>query len=423
MTNANKSGFSRISATVVVLLGILPAAIFFGRVIIGIVAGAAVAGIVLGEGFRTVWTRSRETVLSPLGLAIAATCLLWLPSLIASPDPVHSLETIVRSALFLIVAVVFYHYLAAEFHRPVLAIKSFLVVSIVGSCLALSAILYLPDIYLVTHLKAQLPPAIELAYKQTGSAAILMIPLACYAAWRLEGRWRWLAAAVTVALFGVMVVTGNRAGIAGVAGALPIVGLSVACRGRRWKLISLALVGFMVVTAMTLAWNQEQRVEMEVPAGTRTFMPDWIIDWHRQHIWITTWEIGAQHPWLGAGVNEIDSWPSARELIGKTTARSISFHPHNWILEIGAETGLISLAWMLGVVFVVNWKLLAHYHRGGSPAMLAAIAISAGYWISGLFNFSYWSSWWMVTFYSTMTIALALAAARRDGGPQAKTGA
>ena len=43
----------------------------------------------------------------------------------------------------------------------------------------------------------------------------------------------------------------------------------------------------------------------------------------------------------------------------------------------------------------------------------AATAVSIGYWVSGLFNFSFWSAWWQVSF--MVLLALCLSHTRRPG--------
>ena len=92
----------------------------------------------------------------------------------------------------------------------------------------------------------------------------------------------------------------------------------------------------------------------------------------------------------------------------------IPAHPHNWVLEVLAETGVVGLAPLVAVVAMMLARLIRDYLRSQDPAILAATAVSIGYWVSGLFNFSFWSAWWQVSF--MILLALCLSHRERPGG-------
>ena len=78
------------------------------------------------------------------------------------------------------------------------------------------------------------------------------------------------------------------------------------------------------------------------------------------------------------------------------------------MVEIVAETGFLGLLILAATIFVVFYQLLAKYRHSDDLKYVAAIALMGGYWGSGLFNFSYWSAWWQLSFYLAMVLCLML---------------
>jgi len=52
-------------------------------------------------------------------------------------------------------------------------------------------------------------------------------------------------------------------------------------------------------------------------------------------------------------------------------------------------------------------SFIRRYITFKNPATLTAIAVAAGYWSSGLFNFSFWSAWWQCSFVLMLALCLA----------------
>ena len=77
----------------------------------------------------------------------------------------------------------------------------------------------------------------------------------------------------------------------------------------------------------------------------------------------------------------------------------ISGHPHNWILEILSETGVFGFAALVVVLVLLAWRLLAQYKKRNDIAVLTLIALCTAFFGSSLFNFSIWSTWWLLTFF------------------------
>jgi O-antigen ligase len=129
-------------------------------------------------------------------------------------------------------------------------------------------------------------------------------------------------------------------------------------------------------------------------------------DWHRQVIWGFTIEVIKSTPFFGVGPNTINLSPGAKELIPGLNQEYIPSHPHNWLLEIAAETGLIGLTVFL-FAFLLATQLLITRAIGNNAEALAATALSATFWISSLANFSIWATWWLTIFSVLVSFPLA----------------
>ena len=113
--------------------------------------------------------------------------------------------------------------------------------------------------------------------------------------------------------------------------------------------------------------------------------------------------------WTRCGIiNNINFQPGANVPIPHAMGLSmISGHPHNWIVEVLAETGVFGFIPLVVVIVILFYRFALCYARSRDPAMLAAIAAAAGYWGSGLFNFSFWSVWWQTSFILVLVICWA----------------
>ena len=85
----------------------------------------------------------------------------------------------------------------------------------------------------------------------------------------------------------------------------------------------------------------------------------------------------------------------------------IPSHPPNWILEITAETGVFGVLSLLGVIAASFINMIQKFFQNGDNAYLIAICISVGYWVSGLFNFSFWSAWWQMSYVLITALCLS----------------
>lgn len=149
-------------------------------------------------------------------------------------------------------------------------------------------------------------------------------------------------------------------------------------------------------------------------------VPIWLVDLHRQFIWIFSFEFFQDSPWVGYGLNASNYHPSSEQLVTQYFEGRFnnlhSFerylvlpaHPHNWILEMLLDGGLIAtLPLTILIGFILFFSTRTYFHTK-HPALLTFIVIHLAYWGTGLFNFSFWSAWWQASFYLTSMLMLMI---------------
>ena len=136
-----------------------------------------------------------------------------------------------------------------------------------------------------------------------------------------------------------------------------------------------------------------------------TYLPIWLIDPHRQAIWKFTFERTMEMPWFGHGIDTINLQPGASENAEGFYQSWIPSHPHNWTLEILSETGILGLVSLMATLLILAVRLARNFLANNHPNQnLALLALSTGFWSSAFFNFSIWSTWWLLTYFVLFAI-------------------
>lgn len=351
---------------------------------------------------KETWTDLWRHANAPLGWAIAATAVLWLPGVVFSIRPELSFEAWARTWVFVAVAALLWNILARSEGLQTVALRAFIVG--VAITLAISAFGFaVPPFLSLIHAKGWTVENPALVLKQFASAAQLMIPVALWAAFRIGGRWRWIALLETAGLVWLLIVTESRSSMAGLLAMLTVVGIVTALRSRSRRALIGVGAAIVLAPAAVLGWMHTIPHSAWAPSIMRslnTEVPVWLIDVPRREIWTFTWKKFLESPWIGHGINAVNYLPGADKPIphmgGLLTY--IPGHPHNWALEILAETGVIGFTSLVVVAGLLFFRLLLMYRRTGNAAFLAVTCVHLGYWVSGLFNFSFWSAWWQISY-------------------------
>jgi O-antigen ligase len=198
---------------------------------------------------------------------------------------------------------------------------------------------------------------------------------------RQSGLWRrslWLFAAV--ALFDLLFLVPGRTGYV-VAGVLAVYGGMLRFGGRGAAIAALGaaiLFGVAYLLSPTFHTRLEQAVieaeqaSPDAPAETSVGL--------RLEYWRNTATLIAQAPLLGHGTG---SFAAAYARLVDGTAMEASRNPHNDLLHLAAQLGLIGVALLL-VLYVVTWRWAARLPSPADRAMARGLvlAFAAG----GMFN-------------------------------------
>ena len=88
-------------------------------------------------------------------------------------------------------------------------------------------------------------------------------------------------------------------------------------------------------------------------------------------------------------------------------------HPHSWVFEILAETGIVGFVPFLCALGTAFYAVCRRALKGSQPA-LAATGLFGVYFGAGLFSFSFWASWWQLVFIAFWAILAAMDELHRE---------
>ncbi len=399
-------GAARLRTLTVLIACALPIQVMGRATITVMVVGAMLCFLSLPEKSRY-WRRVAQQARGPLGLMLAVTFILWLPNVFLSIDPQRSLTTAIRPFIYVGVATLFWAVLVEHRWLHNLSLRALLLASLVATTIATIAETGVPELYWFLHFRGWLSVPLGTSLKSYSALAVFMVPVFIWAGFRLRGSWAWLAALNVVGSLAFVWQTYNRAAIAGFVAMAVLAAIWTALSKNSRPVKALLLIGVIALLAGVLIWLNTTRSRPGFQG--EWLFPLWLVDFQRQTIWKFALELVERNFWFGLGINTINFAPGADAIIPNTVGnlKMIPSHPHNWLLEVAAETGIFGV---LSLVSVVAMSLL-RYFRGflqtGEGAYFVTACVATGYWFSGLFNFSFWSSWWQMSFVLVCAICLA----------------
>jgi len=392
------------------LIGTSISSVVFGRAVLALIVALGVILVLIDRHLRqTAWRQLRLSAIHPVGILVIVTMLLWSVSALGSSFPVRSLEAALRSGLFVAVGVIVYAVLRTNPRLHEFSSRVVIASTAVAVTIAVLEMTVLPELYWVLRLKGWHSTPLDTELKSFSSLIVFLFPLLAMAGWKAPPSWRLWAVFAATGLVILAWHNSNRAALAGLLGAVLISVIALFVRYGAKRVVISVVLGVGALFAVVFTWLSISRSHLsDVAPANDWFFPVWLIDFQRQTIWAHSLEIVRQAPWFGIGPNTINFAPGADQpLPGNESLHLIPAHPHNWMVEVFAETGAFGLAALLITLVVIATQLLLEYRRTAAPKYMAAIAVLAGYWVSGLFNFSYWSAWWQLCFALAMAFALS----------------
>jgi len=383
--------------------------IVFGRAVFAVVIGLGLLALLASKFRQLAWLYLVERRRSIFGLTIAATIAVWSVSAAGSEFPVRSFEAVLRTGMFVALAAMMFAALQTDQQMCRFSMQVLVMTSAISILFGILSMTMLPELFWFLHLKGWKSTPLQWELKNFSSLVVVLMPIFVWRVMAEKSFVRYVTLAAIAGMTFLVWTSYNRAAIAGLLAMLLIWAIAFLVRRGTRKHILLATSGIGLIFFVVVVWLKITRGDMiETAPGSDWLIPVWLIDFQRQTIWAHSLEIFERAPWFGIGANTINFTPGAdAPLPGDQGLHIMPAHPHSWLFEILAETGTIGLMILLVAVGTMAAHLMRRFRQTGEARYLVSLTIMAGYWVSGFFNYSYWSAWWQASFVIGMALALA----------------
>ncbi len=414
---------SRIELATAILLGMSVPVIGIGKSVMAVVLLAASALVVAFFHREHGWWRLFTIMRSAFGLAVTLTFVFWLASALGSDEIAKSVQTWALTAFCVVMTVVFYLQIQTRPEQLRVMQRSLLITAFI--IVAYADFIILADTTPLQAIAVFFDKTLDagLYFKPYSSVVICMLPIIVWIGWRHRGVWRYLAAgtgilmilniiAYAFPLWNITQETGYSA-LLGSAAAAIIIGLVFLCRPLPGKARRVFFVGFIALTLLATGVVFERLPVPPAPESSDQFAALPVIDWHRQVIWGFAYSQFFNSPVIGFGPNTINTVAGANDTIPGMNQEYIPSHPHNWLLEMMAETGVLGSVAIILLLLLLARHLLRLALESRAEGW-AGLALMGAFWGSALTNFSIWATWWQLTF--LLLIMMVLSSLARPEG-------
>jgi len=351
---------------------------------------------------------------SPTALALAVFFAVALLGLAVSSDPARSAGVWFRTILYLAASAMIWRYLKDNPEALEKCFRCLLMVIVLGAITALlSLYLWLGLIGIITLQGPDIPiTTARQALKSHTITLCCLAPIVCWLAWRRGSFWKALAVAYPFVVYFISIGANKQAAVMTLLSGLIGMGFAWVLSKLKWKsaLLLIILCGFIVLSILGYLWSLLPTYPAETYGEFR--LPLSVLDAHRQIIWAYTLFHILENFWTGIGLDVSNFLPNAKDLIPHdnykflVNAEYLPSHPHNFILEVWLETGVFGIIALFTAVGTLLWAIYKRL-REGYPGAIAATGVYAAFWNANLYNFSFWSSWWLIFFFSTLAMLFA----------------
>ncbi len=378
----------------------------------GLLATACIL-VVLNQEWRNWISHSITAAKTPFGLLLVVVFAAWIPSVIGSIDSVKSFQVWGRMAIYIALGTLLWSFLRGcpsslkLCHIALIASSVFTLILVAVNFLGGSEFIRLLRFKEFTE---GYPPVIM---KHYASPAACLIPVLICIGSLFNRRVAIGCLLIAFGFIGFIYLTKSGSSLVGLF--FGIYCSAVVWLGRRnpiytvfgMTVLTLSLVGWFVwlvgQEALSVTTKQLQYAE-NLP---------FTFDQHRKLIWSFVISKVPDALWTGYGIDAINKVQGASIIIPILEAELLPSHPHSWLLEILAETGVIGFVPFIGALGMAFYSV-SRRAIAGSQNALAAVALFGIYFGSGLTSFSFWASWWQLVFIILWAILLAMDGVERE---------
>lgn len=366
---------------------------------------ALVAALGLLASSPSARSYAKEAIFSRLSGVIAFMFFAWGVGVFFSFDPFGSLKIYARTGSFVLAAVLIWAALSAHPNIQGGMWKTLIASTVILASVAVLSLNGVPLILSALKGRVLDIEAPYQAFKAFAATAMCLIPVVVWAGRRLGGIWRWAGYAVIPLALIIMIQTSNRAALAGTVAMAVLFAARVITMRKKYVIpILVTTLGFVVAAVSWVVFNEIEDANradyIPMAAYADLYLPQWFVDPHRQYIWKYVFDQFLDHPWFGVGIDQINKLPGANFKIPHMggAAPWVPSHPHNWALEVLAETGVIGFMSLVIALGLTAWDIFNRYRKTHDESVFALLVLMVGFWSSALFNFSFWATWWQLTF-------------------------
>ena len=373
-------------------LGILHTSITFG-ILIGI---ALISIIIEHRNHIKKWFfRKHETIL--LGLLISFILSLFISCLNSSHFS-RSLGVSIYLTIFILSSFLIYKFLTERIDNIDSTLK-YLCYSIIISTLIIF-------IYNLIHLDVYIDEkGINVGevrkFKGVVNLITLLVCLFPFFSEKINKR-KYIFSLLMFLLIPILIVSNSKSSILGIIGGsvfLVLYLISKYFSNKKVFISFILLSGFLFFSFLSnyLPKGSEKHVD-----NTVFKIPTYIIDPHRQFIWGFVVNNLNNEPFFGIGPDTSNFIEGSQRDIGHWATGDMNFipsHPHNFILEIILEIGIVGSLCFLFLILSTNFIFLKDRSK-----IIPLIFLNGYYWTSSLVTFSFWNAWWQGSYFFILAI-------------------
>ncbi|WP_420548908.1 O-antigen ligase family protein [Curvivirga sp.] len=363
------------------------------------------------ENFRKIWTYRNTAI----GLGIIAIFSWFSITSMFSIDPAKSIQVTIRTLMMIVIAVMFYHYARSRKGLAQHGMKIGLAVFVIW-CLTGVYFIYFNIPLFQTVFYDWLGITNRLIfYKNDSALAFVFLAVALYFLLHSQTPNRWLYAASIVVLILFIYADNysplrNRSAMAG--NVLGLIGaaffMMLTVLPMIWRKIVVTLLFVVALIGMASIMERLAPIEKigDVPAPALSYP-----DHHRQVIWSFVYEKLQANPVFGVGIDGIAKTEHANtKLVFFKGQEYVPSHPHNWVLEVAVETGIIGVILVLSVIamFILDLQNLLRQKNVDRKMIFVILYFFCSFWITSMAAFSIWSAWWLISFFMILAMMMTV---------------